>query len=180
MDLLKLFVKNLEKEISRSKYSNSSESNFDKSIKPIRKDLQNVENLTSDDLNKIIKKLDNPNNFKTSRYKVLKKDEEKERLALLAFSRRKRAALDLIKSEGEYLEALKIDPSYVLALEYLGELYFQTNQAHKVKEKNIYDRLQSANAGDEINVLKSNHCTWLASTNKGNNALDSTHCVPAE
>ena len=176
MDFLKLFVKNLEKEISRRKFSQSSDTYFDRNMKSIRKDLQNVKNLTNDDLNQIIKNLENTNNFKSNPNKNLKKDEEKERLALLAFSRRKRAALDLIKSEDEYLEALKIDPSYVLALEYLGELYFQTNQAHKIKEKGIYTKLQTANAEDEINDLRTFHCMWLSSTNKGKNALDNKHC----
>ena len=64
MGLLKIFVKNLKQEISRSKYSQSSETYFDRIMKSIRKDLQEVENLTTDDLSRIIKKLDNPNNFK--------------------------------------------------------------------------------------------------------------------
>ena len=52
----------------------------------------------------------------------------------LGYASRKQRAPNFEKAESYYLKALKIDPNHIGALEYLGELYYETGRVEKASE----------------------------------------------
>lgn len=52
----------------------------------------------------------------------------------LGYASRKQRAPNFEKAESYYLKALKIDPNHIGALEYLGELYYETGRVEKANE----------------------------------------------
>lgn len=52
----------------------------------------------------------------------------------LGYASRKQRAPNFEKAESYYLKALKIDPNHIGALEYLGELYYETGRVDKASE----------------------------------------------
>tara|TARA_B100000965_G_C19408183_1_gene676406 strand:+ start:94 stop:564 length:471 start_codon:yes stop_codon:yes gene_type:complete len=58
----------------------------------------------------------------------------------LGFTSRKQKNPDYKKAEEYYLKALSIDPNHIGALEYLGELYYETNRLDLAKS--LLTRLQ--------------------------------------
>jgi len=52
----------------------------------------------------------------------------------LGYASRKQRAPNFEKAESYYLKALKIDPNHIGALEYLGELYYETGRIDKASE----------------------------------------------
>ena len=59
----------------------------------------------------------------------------------LGYASRKQRAPNFEKAEEYYLKALKIDPDHIGALEYLGELYYETGRVDKAKD--LLERLKS-------------------------------------
>ena len=51
----------------------------------------------------------------------------------MGFASRKQKDPDYINAENYYLKALSLDAVHIGALEYLGELYYETNRADKAK-----------------------------------------------
>ena len=60
----------------------------------------------------------------------------------LGYASRKQRAPNFEKAEEYYLKALKIDPDHIGALEYLGELYYETGRVDKAED--LLKRLKSA------------------------------------
>ena len=60
----------------------------------------------------------------------------------LGYASRKQKKPNFEKAEEYYLKALKIDPDHIGALEYLGELYYETGRVDKAED--LLDRLKSA------------------------------------
>ncbi|MFL2540216.1 MAG: tetratricopeptide repeat protein [Alphaproteobacteria bacterium] len=52
----------------------------------------------------------------------------------LGYASRKQRAPNFEKAESYYLKALKLDPNHIGALEYLGELYYETGRVDKASE----------------------------------------------
>lgn len=52
----------------------------------------------------------------------------------LGYASRKQRAPNFEKAESYYLKSLKIDPNHIGALEYLGELYYETGRVDKASE----------------------------------------------
>ena len=52
----------------------------------------------------------------------------------LGYASRKQQSPNFEKAESYYLKALKIDPNHIGALEYLGELYYETGRVEKANE----------------------------------------------
>ena len=52
----------------------------------------------------------------------------------LGYASRKQREPNFEKAESYYLKALKIDPNHIGALEYLGELYYETGRVDKASE----------------------------------------------
>ena len=52
----------------------------------------------------------------------------------LGYASRKQRSPNFEKAESYYLKALKIDPNHIGALEYLGELYYETGRVDKASE----------------------------------------------
>ena len=52
----------------------------------------------------------------------------------LGYASRKQRSPNFEKAESYYLKALKIDPNHIGALEYLGELYYETGRVEKANE----------------------------------------------
>ena len=52
----------------------------------------------------------------------------------LGYASRKQRAPNFEKAESYYLKALKIDSNHIGALEYLGELYYETGRVDKASE----------------------------------------------
>ena len=59
----------------------------------------------------------------------------------LGYASRKQRAPNFEKAEEYYLKALKIDPDHIGALEYLGELYYETGRVDKAED--LLERLKS-------------------------------------
>ena len=64
----------------------------------------------------------------------------------LGYATRKQKNPDFELAEEHYLKALELDPDHIGALEYLGELYYETNRKDKAVE--MLMRLKEV-AGDE-------------------------------
>ena len=64
----------------------------------------------------------------------------------LGYATRKQKTPDFVLAEKHYLKALELDSDHIGALEYLGELYYETNRKDKAVEMLV--RLKEV-AGDE-------------------------------
>ena len=60
----------------------------------------------------------------------------------LGYASRKQRSPNFEKAEEYYLKALKIEPDHIGALEYLGELYYETGRVDKAED--LLERLKSA------------------------------------
>ena len=70
----------------------------------------------------------------------------------LGYATRKQQKPNFEKAEKYYLEALKINDQHVGALEYLGELYYETDRLEEAFE--LLDRLESAAGKDSEEYLE--------------------------
>ena len=70
----------------------------------------------------------------------------------LGYATRKQQKPNFEKAEKYYLEALKINDQHIGALEYLGELYFETDRLEEAFE--LLDRLESAAGKDSEEYLE--------------------------
>ena len=70
----------------------------------------------------------------------------------LGYATRKQQKPNFEKAEKYYLEALKINDKHVGALEYLGELYYETDRLEEAFE--LLDRLESAAGKDSEEYLE--------------------------
>ena len=182
MSIFNKFVENLIDELSERKggssgggYSGNSKSYFDRKMDPLISDLMDKDKkLDKNELNKIVEKLENKNNFKIGNYSKLNNNQEKKRLTFLAFAYRSLAKKLQEHSEKEYLSALEIDDKDTIALEYLGELYVQTSKLHEIGEKEIYAKLFQQNAKEELSDLHEKICEWNKNVDKSKQFIDKT------
>ena len=70
----------------------------------------------------------------------------------LGFCSRKKNKPDFDKAEYYYQKSLDLEPSHIGALEYLGELYFETDRLEEAFE--LLDRLESAAGKDSEEYLE--------------------------
>jgi tetratricopeptide (TPR) repeat protein len=70
----------------------------------------------------------------------------------LGYATRKQQKPNFEKAEKYYLEALKINDQHIGALEYLGELYYETDRLEEAFE--LLDRLESAAGKDSEEYLE--------------------------
>ena len=70
----------------------------------------------------------------------------------LGYASRKQRAPNFEKAEEYYLKALKLDPNHIGALEYLGELYYETNRIDKAID--LLERLKSVAGEDSEEYLE--------------------------
>ena len=70
----------------------------------------------------------------------------------LGYATRKQQKPNFEKAEKYYLEALKINDQHIGALEYLGELYYETDRIEEAFE--LLDRLESAAGKDSEEYLE--------------------------
>ena len=73
---------------------------------------------------KILKDIENENPFGYSKADLYN---------YMGFASRKQKDPDYISAENYYLKALSLDADHIGALEYLGELYYETNRADKAR-----------------------------------------------
>ena len=73
---------------------------------------------------KILKDIENENPFGYSKADLYN---------YMGFASRKQKDPDYINAENYYLKALSLDADHIGALEYLGELYYETNRADKAR-----------------------------------------------
>ena len=52
----------------------------------------------------------------------------------LGYASRKQRALNFEKAKSHYLKALNLEPNHIGALEYLGELYYETGRIDEASE----------------------------------------------
>jgi tetratricopeptide (TPR) repeat protein len=70
----------------------------------------------------------------------------------LGYATRKQQKPNFEKAEKYYLEALRINDQHIGALEYLGELYYETDRLEEAFE--LLDRLESAAGKDSEEYLE--------------------------
>ena len=70
----------------------------------------------------------------------------------LGYASRKQRAPNFEKAEEYYLKALKIDPDHIGALEYLGELYYETGRVDKAED--LLERLKSVDGENSEEYLE--------------------------
>ena len=70
----------------------------------------------------------------------------------LGYATRKQQKPNFEKAEKYYIEALKINDQHIGALEYLGELYYETDRLEEAFE--LLDRLESAAGKDSEEYLE--------------------------